>query len=51
VKLSAEDHAAVCAKTNRNACVRNAISEKLQREPVRLACSLSGRKVLFLPNV
>ena len=48
VKLSPEDHAAVNGKANRSAWVRNAISEKLEREaarPARPRGSL-GRKLL-----
>jgi hypothetical protein len=48
VKLSSEDHSAVCAKSNRSAWVRNAISEKLEREaaqPARPRSAL-GRKLL-----
>jgi hypothetical protein len=48
VKLPPEDHMAVCAKSNRSAWVRNAISEKLDREaarPVRPRSGL-GRKLL-----
>jgi hypothetical protein len=48
VKLLPEDHSAVCAKSNRSAWVRNAISEKLEREaarPVRPRSAL-GRKLL-----
>ena len=48
VKLAPEDHSAVCAKSNRSAWVRNAISEKLEREaarPVRPRTAL-GRKLM-----
>ena len=48
VKLAPEDHSAVCAKSNRSAWVRNAISEKLEREvaqPARPRSTL-GRKLL-----
>ena len=48
VKLPARDHSAVCTKSNRSAWVRNAISEKLEREaaqPVRPRSAL-GRKLL-----
>ena len=48
VKLPPEDHSAVCAKPNRSAWVRNAISEKLAREaggPARPRTAL-GRKLL-----
>jgi hypothetical protein len=48
VKLPPEDHSAVCAKSNRSAWVRNAISEKLEREaarPVRPR-SVLGRRLL-----
>lgn len=34
IRLPAEEHAALCAKKNRSAWVRNAINEKLQREAV-----------------
>jgi len=48
VKLPAGDHSAVCAKSNRSAWVRNAISEKLEREAARPARPRSalGRKLL-----
>jgi hypothetical protein len=48
VKLPVKDHSAVCAKSNRSAWVRNAISEKLAREAVRPARPRSplGRKLL-----
>ena len=48
VKLPPEDHSAVCAKSNRSAWVRNAISEKLQREAVRppRPRSTLGRRLL-----
>ena len=51
VKLSPEDHSAVCAKSNRSAWVRNAISEKLERDAARPARparprSTLGRKLL-----
>jgi hypothetical protein len=48
IKLSPEDHAAVCGKPNRSAWVRNAIAEKLEREggrPTRPRTVL-GRKLL-----
>ncbi len=48
IKLPTEDHSAVCAKPNRSAWVRNAISEKLAREAsgtVRPRTAL-GRKLL-----
>ena len=48
VKLSPADHSAVCAKSNRSAWVRNAISEKLERESARSARPRGalGRKLL-----
>ncbi len=48
IKLPAADHAAVCGKPNRSAWVRNAITEKLEREasrPRRPRTAL-GRKLL-----
>jgi hypothetical protein len=48
IRLPSEEHAAVCAKPNRSAWVRNAIGEKLQREtarPVKPRTTL-GRKLL-----
>ena len=48
VKLTPADHSAVCAKSNRSAWVRNAISEKLERETAEPARPRSplGRKLL-----
>ncbi len=48
VKLPAEDHWAVCAKSNRSAWVRNAIREKLEREaaPNTRPRTALGRKLL-----
>jgi len=48
IRLPADEHAALCAKGNRSAWVRNAITEKLQREaaqPVKPQTAL-GRKLL-----
>ena len=56
---SPEDHSAVCAKSNRSAWVRNAISEKREREadelitaerPAKPQHKVRGLKVCFLPN-
>lgn len=48
IRLPAEAHSAVCAKKNRSAWVRNAISEKLQREGASAARPVTalGRKLL-----
>jgi hypothetical protein len=48
VKLPPEDHSAVGSKSNRSAWVRNAISEKLEREAARPARPRGalGRKLL-----
>jgi hypothetical protein len=48
IRLPAEEHSALCAKKNRSAWVRNAISEKLQREAARPAKPQTalGRKLL-----
>ena len=59
VKLAPEDHSAVCAKSNRSAWVRNAISDKREREANELITAerpgkplhkVRGLKVCFLPN-
>ena len=48
IRLPAEEHSALCAKSNRSAWVRNAINEKLQREAARPAKPQTalGRKLL-----
>jgi hypothetical protein len=48
VKLPPGDHAVVCAKPNRSAWVRNAVSEKLEREATATARPRTalGRKLL-----
>ena len=48
IRLPAEEHAALCAKKNRSAWVRNAINEKLQREAAHSAKPQTalGRKLL-----
>lgn len=48
IRLLAQEYSALCTKKNRSAWVRNAITEKLQREATRSAKPQTalGRKLL-----